>query len=181
MNRSGFDRRDLALIAIGGLVGATLRWWITDLDPATNDGGWFAYAPNTTATPAQPAPGIPWRVLAVNLLGTFVLGAVLVLRSTALGTRRLWLTIGTGFCGSLTTFSTFAVDIVAWWGPPSGPISEGTGLDDFQGFGDGWTVNGLWRDPAEFRRTAILYLALSLIGAVVAFVAGRRLGKAVAR
>jgi len=48
----------------------------------------------------------PWPLLAVNVVGSAVLGWVLA----AWGTSSPWETIlGTGFCGGLTTFSTWSV------------------------------------------------------------------------
>lgn len=46
--------------------------------------------------------------LAVNLLGSFLLGALV---ATPVG-HSLLLFLGTGFCGAFTTFSSFAVETV---------------------------------------------------------------------
>ena len=51
----------------------------------------------------------PWPTTLVNLAGSFVLGAVVA--STALPPRAKLL-VGTGFCGSFTTFSTYSVETV---------------------------------------------------------------------
>lgn len=55
-----------------------------------------------------------WRpaiiVLAVNVVGSFVLGLLVALRGGGLADRWSAL-IGVGFCGGLTTFSTHAVDV----------------------------------------------------------------------
>lgn len=49
-----------------------------------------------------------WRAtLAVNLAGSFVLGVLLASRGNA---SELVTVLGTGFCGSLTTFGTFALE-----------------------------------------------------------------------
>ena len=48
---------------------------------------------------------LPWGTLAVNLVGSLVLG---VLVGAALDGRAMAL-LGTGFCGGLTTYSAFAV------------------------------------------------------------------------
>lgn len=56
----------------------------------------------TAATAA--GRSFPWATLAVNTAGAFVLGLV----ATGGATTRL--VVGTGFCGALTTFSTFAVE-----------------------------------------------------------------------
>ena len=58
-------------------------------------------------------PGFPWGTLAVNLLGSFVLG--LVVRAAELGelspTMRAFLAVGV--CGAFTTFSTFSWETLA--------------------------------------------------------------------
>ena len=52
--------------------------------------------------------GQVWGIAGVNVVGSFMLGAA-VAWQPAEETRLL---LGTGFCGGLTTFSTFAVDSV---------------------------------------------------------------------
>ena len=54
------------------------------------------------------AGSFPWGTLVVNVLGSFVLGAVtgLVVHHGFGGAPRLWL--ATGLCGAFTTFSTFS-------------------------------------------------------------------------
>mgnify|MGYP005846360743 CR=1 FL=1 len=49
--------------------------------------------------------------LAVNVLGSFVLGAIFA--KTPSG--RTYILGGTGFCGGFTTFSTFSLDAVRLW------------------------------------------------------------------
>lgn len=75
-------------VALGGAVGAVGRYLA---------GRWL-----------PPRYGVPWGTLLVNVLGSFVLGLVL-----GAGLPN-WLTVllGTGFCGALTTFSTFSVELV---------------------------------------------------------------------
>jgi CrcB protein len=66
------------------------------------------------------ATRLPWATLAVNTLGSLILGFVLALESISWGAgspqeaaetaRTLHLVIGIGFCGGLTTFSTYSVE-----------------------------------------------------------------------
>ena len=76
----------LALVAVGGFAGATLRWAVALL-----------------------APGLP-GTLAVNAAGSLALGFLVY---EAAGTSALSdsarTLLGTGFLSSLTTYSTFAV------------------------------------------------------------------------
>ncbi len=54
----------------------------------------------------------PYGTLAVNILGSFVLGMLLGLLARKTGSdATAWkLFLGTGFCGGFTTFSAFAVE-----------------------------------------------------------------------
>jgi CrcB protein len=129
MTRLDFDRADLTAIGVGGILGASLRWLLTS-DSGIGDVGWsFLDSPNRSNTvpsniagfeptgssgALDAASGIPVNTLVVNLLGCLVLGALTLLfaRSVPLP-RRLLVGAATGFCGSLTTFSTFAVEVAA--------------------------------------------------------------------
>ena len=78
------------LVALGAAVGAPLRLLATRI--AVRGG-------------ADPAHG----TLAVNVVGSAVLGLLLGLADVPEGVLVL---AGTGFCGGLTTFSTFGADVV---------------------------------------------------------------------
>jgi CrcB protein len=78
------------LVALGAAIGAPLRY-LTDRYMLVRFGD-----------------GFPWGTLAVNVAGSFVLGLVLGLPLSA-GTVAL---LGTGFCGALTTYSTFSWEIL---------------------------------------------------------------------
>ena len=77
------------LVALGAAVGAPLRYLVNHGIRARFGG--------------TPAAG----TLVVNVVGSFVLGAVV---GAGLGTAPVAL-VGIGFCGALTTFSTLALEI----------------------------------------------------------------------
>ena len=81
------------VVAVGGAVGAMLRYGLS---------GWVQSASGFT---------FPFGTLAVNILGSLVLGAVMQLATDRfLFSPEARLFITTGFCGSLTTFSTFSYE-----------------------------------------------------------------------
>jgi fluoride exporter len=83
----------IAAIAIGGMVGAILRFWI----------GILLFNPE-----AQ----FPFPTLTINLIGSFLLGWFVVHGSKKVRNKTLVAGIQTGFLGSFTTFSTFNAEIV---------------------------------------------------------------------
>ena len=119
--------RSAAAVACGAVAGAAVRWAVAEAVPT--DGGW------------------PWAVLAVNVIGAFLLGLVLVAtrhRTDDATNDPIRLALGTGFCGALTTFSTLAVDVAS--GLRGGETSRAVGV-----------------------------LVVSVVVGVAAFVAGRAL------
>lgn len=87
------DPRAVTAVALGGVLGALLRAELEQLFPA---GG-----------------GFPWTTLLINLVGTAVLGWVVVRVGERLPpSNYVRPLLGTGFCGGLTTFSTMQVEAV---------------------------------------------------------------------
>jgi len=83
---------DLGYVFVGGMVGATGR-----VAFAT----WFPVVPDR----------FPWTTFVENVVGAFLLGAILtVLLRRGDTDRRTKLLIGTGVLGSFTTYSTLAVE-----------------------------------------------------------------------
>jgi CrcB protein len=60
---------------------------------------------------AVPPGRFPWPVIAINLVGSLVLGAVMAEQWRPPRRRLLHDAVGIGFCGGLTTMSTFALEV----------------------------------------------------------------------
>lgn len=55
-------------------------------------------------------PALPWATMAINVVGSFLLGALIVVDWWSPEIR---IALGVGFLGGFTTFSTFSVQAVA--------------------------------------------------------------------
>lgn len=88
-----WDRRRALAVAAGGVAGAATRWALVT---------------------AVTVPGaLPWPVLVLNVIGSLLLGVVLAEEWTHPRARVLLHDgVAIGFCGGLTTFSTFTLEVV---------------------------------------------------------------------
>jgi CrcB protein len=86
--------KSVVAISLGASLGALLRWW---LGLVLN--GLF--------------PSVPPGTLAANLIGGYLIGLAIAFFATYSAVAPEWrLLVITGFCGGLTTFSTFSAELV---------------------------------------------------------------------
>jgi CrcB protein len=95
--------KSIVAICVGASLGALLRWWL-----GARLNSFF--------------PAIPPGTLAANLIGGYIIGLAVALFAAFPALAPEWrLLIITGFCGGLTTFSTFSAEVVTL-------LQEGRGL-----------------------------------------------------
>jgi len=85
---------NLALVALGGAIGAAARYLLV-------------------GAVARAFPSFPGGTLAVNVVGSFLMGLLAVALADRAGLARLSPLLLTGLLGGFTTFSAFALDAVA--------------------------------------------------------------------
>jgi CrcB protein len=89
---------DFLAISLGAVAGANLRYWMS------------RYAVRLLG------PVFPYGTLAINMLGSFVLGFFLVWTTERTIADPRWrLLIAVGFCGGFTTFSSYAYETMVFF------------------------------------------------------------------
>lgn len=87
----------LLSVMAGGAIGSGLRFVVGLVMPVS-------------------AGRFPFTTLAINVVGSFVLGVVSAMATrTSVLNRELTLFLGAGLCGGFTTFSTFSVEMISMW------------------------------------------------------------------
>ena len=79
------------MVALGGGIGAALRYLTSE---------WISNE------------GFPYATLAVNLVGSFLMGALAIALAEHVISKDLALLFGTGLLGGLTTMSAFSVETI---------------------------------------------------------------------
>ena len=82
----------LLLVITGAAIGAPLRYL------------------GDRAVQARHDSVFPWGTFAVNVLGSLILGLVSGAVTAGGASPQVHLAVGTGFCGALTTYSTFSYE-----------------------------------------------------------------------
>ncbi|NMP26255.1 fluoride efflux transporter CrcB [Rahnella sp. SAP-1] len=84
----------LLAVFIGGGIGSVARWFVS-------------FKLNGTS------PLLPVGTLVVNLVGAFIIGLSIAVFNRMTHLDPVWrILLTTGFCGGLTTFSTFSLEVV---------------------------------------------------------------------
>ncbi|HTC51438.1 MAG TPA: fluoride efflux transporter CrcB [Steroidobacteraceae bacterium] len=86
--------RSVAAVCVGGTVGCLLRWVL---------GLWLNSQPTA----------VPMGTLAANLIGGYIVGVAVAFFALNKTLEPAWrVLVITGFCGGLTTFSSFSAEVV---------------------------------------------------------------------
>ncbi|HET9836900.1 MAG TPA: fluoride efflux transporter CrcB [Candidatus Angelobacter sp.] len=96
--RSLIEWKPYLWICLGAVAGASLRYFLTRIITRFSDAAF------------------PYGTLVINVSGSLVLGFFLIWTTERVLANPLWrLLIAVGFCGSYTTFSSFAFETMAYF------------------------------------------------------------------
>ena len=96
--RSLIEWKPYLWISFGALLGANLRYFLTRIITRLSDASF------------------PYGTLVINVTGSLVLGFFLVWTTERVLADPLWrLLVAIGFCGSYTTFSSYAFETMAYF------------------------------------------------------------------
>ena len=96
--RSLIEWKPYLWISLGALLGANLRYFLTRIITRYSDAAF------------------PYGTLVINVTGSLVLGFFLVWTTERVLANPLWrLLVAVGFCGSYTTFSSYAYETMAYF------------------------------------------------------------------
>ncbi len=96
--RTLVEWRSYAWISVGAILGANLRYFLTKIITRFSDAAF------------------PYGTLAINLTGSLILGFFLIWTTERVFANPLWRwLVAIGFCGSYTTFSSYAFETMAYF------------------------------------------------------------------
>ena len=118
----------LLAVAVGGAIGAVARYKMV---------GWVGHVTGG---------GFPWGTMAVNVLGSFLMGALIEVATLRQGlTPELRGFLAVWVLGAFTTFSSFALDVATLWergdaAPAAAYIAASTALSILALFAGLWSL-----------------------------------------
>ncbi len=96
--RTLIEWRSYAWISVGAVLGANLRYFLTKIITRFSDAAF------------------PYGTLAINITGSLILGFFLIWTTERVLANPLWRwLVAVGFCGSYTTFSSYAFETMAYF------------------------------------------------------------------
>ena len=96
--RPFIDWKPYLWISLGAVLGANLRYFLTRIITRFSDAA------------------LPWGTLIINVTGSLILGFFLAWTTERVLANPLWrLLVAIGFCGSYTTFSSFAFETMSYF------------------------------------------------------------------
>ena len=96
--RTLIEWRSYAWISLGAILGANLRYFLTKIITRFSDAAF------------------PYGTLAINITGSLILGFFLIWTTERVFANPLWRwLVAVGFCGSYTTFSSYAFETMAYF------------------------------------------------------------------